>query len=370
MLVELPACDMTTSADVPSTDSPPEVWQQALQEFRARAQLLFEAQRERIEFLEAAIAEHVDLAAVGSQAARGDALPDDESDQGGLRVQLAQCRQLLDARADELKQLRSQVAEQAGTSDGTNVEALLEELSELKLERDQIITRLADAERQIEGASATDAEQLDELRKRFEMAVQEIRELKAKNDELERQTELGNARETAQPAAGGFDWEQQKLRMMQQLEDGDAPELQEAEDKLTVESTIRITDQVIADKDCEIADLKQLLENQSSSIGDVAVGAAAIAEVLDQDQLIREEREKLTRLQDDWREKLRQAEIDISVERAKLARERAELEEKARVLESEQRAFLASGGSMTDGDNQKPQSGRWLSRLGLKDDEK
>ena len=85
-----------------------------------------------------------------------------------------------------------------------------------------------------------------------------------------------------------------------------------------------------------------MLDNQAQQVGDVAIGAAAVAQLLDTDELVRQERESLKQLQDGLREQLRKAEVDISLERAKLARERAELDEKLRGWESE-KANLPSG---------------------------
>jgi hypothetical protein len=126
------------------------------------------------------------------------------------------------------------------------------------------------------------------------------------------------------------------------------------------------TDLAISQKDAEIKDLKELLENQSKNIGAVAVGAAAFGEILDKDQIIQEERASLTQLKEELRRKLSAAEIDISVERAKIARERVELEEKMRMMA--QRETREKDGEKGGGqDRDKPVRGRWLSRLGLSD---
>lgn len=336
-------------------------------DFRARAERLFEAQRDRVEFLEASIAEQLealDQADEGTQPTTADRLQElreaspEEPEQ--LRTQLAQSRKLLNARASELKQLRSLLAEQADGVEGMDVEALLEQLSEIRLERDELVGRLADAQRQVEQASAADSEHFEELQRRFEVAVDEIRELKAKNDDLQQRASRGEAGSCdATPATTGFDWEQQKLRLMQQLDsDFEADDANDKRAKLSIESTIRITDQVIAEKDRQIADLKALLEERTVRSDDGTAGT-----MLDNDEQIRQERERLSRLEDEWREKLRQAEIDISVERAKLARERSEFEAKLRSFEDSTSA--SAGGNTTS-----KQSGRWLSRLGLKDDDK
>ena len=95
---------------------------------------------------------------------------------------------------------------------------------------------------------------------------------------------------------------------------------------------------------------------------------AAFAQAFDQDEIIREERENLKRAQDEWREKLRKAEVDISLERAKLARERSELEERLQRLES-QRSQDVSLPPSADGDKSKKSGRKWLARLGLKEGE-
>jgi hypothetical protein len=75
-------------------------------------------------------------------------------------------------------------------------------------------------------------------------------------------------------------------------------------------------------------------------------------------------------LQEEWKSKLRQAEIDISVERAKITRDRAQVEEKLANYEVERARQVSDGDSSAGGANdsgKKPIRGRWLARLGLKD---
>ena len=101
----------------------------------------------------------------------------------------------------------------------------------------------------------------------------------------------------------------------------------------------------------------------------MAVGAAAIAENLDRDELILQEREKLRKLQEEWRNKLRQAEIDISIERARIARQRVEIEDKVSAYDSVRAQHKADDSASNPGNQPKqPTRGRWLARLGLKDD--
>jgi hypothetical protein len=84
--------------------------------------------------------------------------------------------------------------------------------------------------------------------------------------------------------------------------------------------------------------------------------------------LVRQERENLQKLQETLHEQLKKAEIDISMERAKIARERAELDDKLHSLQREQ-AQQSNSHPKPGGDKgQKPARGRWLSRLGLSDE--
>ena len=129
-------------------------------------------------------------------------------------------------------------------------------------------------------------------------------------------------------------------------------------------------DEIVAERDREIEELKQLLHSQSEVHSSVAVGAAALGEIFDKDAVIQEEREKLCQLQSEWKEKLRQAELELSVERAKVARERTKLDEQRRALDER----AANAGSEADPTStaareKEPRRGRWLARLGLKDGE-
>ena len=162
--------------------------------------------------------------------------------------------------------------------------------------------------------------------------MQDVRELKGENGRLQQALRERPKVGPAGPGSvGSFDWESQKQRLLAKLEsDFDEDDPRQSEDRLTVEGAIRITDQVVCEKehllserDREIRELQQLLNDQASSIGNVAVGTSAIADILDQDDLIQEEQRELKFQQEQLQEKLRKAEIDISVERAKLARERA-----------------------------------------------
>jgi hypothetical protein len=84
--------------------------------------------------------------------------------------------------------------------------------------------------------------------------------------------------------------------------------------------------------------------------------------LIDADEIIAAERKRVAELEAQWEEKVRAAELEMSVERARLAREQAALKE--RMLE------LELGLPQTppaDGGDARPRR-RWLSALGLGDD--
>jgi hypothetical protein len=109
-----------------------------------------------------------------------------------------------------------------------------------------------------------------------------------------------------------------------------------------------------------------MLDQHRRATSDETPSAEANAEILDQDEVIRQERERLKAIQTEWEEKLRQAEVDTSVERAKLARERAQLEGEKQALQ----AKVARSASQDENDNvEKSGRGRWLARLGLLESE-
>jgi chromosome segregation ATPase len=258
----------------------------------------------------------------------------------------------------------------AGEASSAELAKLRAELAKLRPENEQLWEKLQAAEEHAKSAGrAEDSSQdMDDLRRRFEMAVQDVRELKTQNVELSEQ--LAKAQE-ARPASaapimtGGGGWESLKQQLLATLDaDFDDKNAVERADKLSIEGTIKITDELVAEKDREIQELQRILDSQAQQVGDVAVGAAAVSQLLDTDELVRQEREALKRLQDQLRDQLRQAELDISVERARLARERTELEEKLRTFEAEKSSFSAPGGDGAD-PSKKPSRRKWLARLGL-----
>ncbi len=239
-------------------------------------------------------------------------------------------RQLLDELKEQHEALRQHVEKQAGGSEADN--ALLSDLrgqvSALTARAHKLEGELADAEKKAAAQPMPEnAQQVEDLRRRFEMAVDDVRQLKRRNAELEETLAAQKSREarhggSAEPV---MNWEATKRKLMAQLQDdgeqfgGNLTD----EERLTVEGAIRITDGVVIQRDREIAELKQQLADRDSASEAEAMAAAepaaaAIANVLDADAVIREERQRLLAMQNEWQDKLRQAEVEISVQRAKL----------------------------------------------------
>jgi DNA repair exonuclease SbcCD ATPase subunit len=283
-------------------------------------------------------------------AAQNTARATDAGGSGGDGAELARMREALDAAHLQNHQLVGQLAETSAAGD-------TDELKKLRKERDTLKRKLAEVESKEGSRSAADEKNKDDLQRRFEMAVEDVRELKRANADLEAKLKSRGGAVASVAGGGGMDWEAQKQRMLASLEEDDRDDEDAVEERQSIENTIRITDQIVAQKDREIAALKRQLE-------DLGGNSTAVADLLDHDEIIRQEREKLVEVQTEWREKIGKAEIDISMERARIARERIELEEKLRNYQTE-RADRPPGETAAADD--KPVRGRWLARLGLKD---
>ena len=137
------------------------------------------------------------------------------------------------------------------------------ELVALRAERDALAARVEELEQRPAAQIDPNVEQqLSDLQRRFELAVEDLREYKTKNAKLESQlAAAGSQSRTIIPDAGGNDWESQKRRLLASLEESaDAPETPvEKQQRITIEGTIEMTDAVVAEKDRQIAELQSQL---------------------------------------------------------------------------------------------------------------
>ncbi len=236
--------------------------------------------------------------------------------------------------------------------------------ADLKLRLRQIAAELA--KEQSQNADVDVRQELEDLQCRYDMAVDDVHQLKQENQQLQEQLAAGSQDATTPPIMGD-DWQAQKSRLLAELdaEEQGSMDTERRREVAAIEATIAQTDQLIAQKDQEIANLQAALarEPESQPQSEPAALTEALKkeireEIFAEDQLIQQERERLEAMQQEWQEKLREAELEISMERAKLAREHLALQEKL----SRQSAAQA------DVEEGKPRR-RWLSALGLGEDE-
>jgi hypothetical protein len=246
----------------------------------------------------------------------------------------------------------------------------------LRAARDALTVRLAQAEAQLADVERRLAEQSDsaagraadeDLQRRLESALADLHEARNKNGELQQQ--LAKARSTAAktsqqgPKTGRLDWESEKKRILEALEaDGAAADEAQETERLGIVEVLRTTDEVIAAKDREIRELKRRLEEAAGRIAANVPDATPVEQILNKDAIVQEERRRLEQLQQECRNKLRQAEVELAVERAKMARQRAEIEEHRHAAETPPMLPAAQ-----DGDDSADRSSRrrWMARLGL-----
>lgn len=247
-------------------------------------------------------------------------------------------------------------------SDSLEAEGALVELENLRNDKHQLeeqvcfLSNELDVYRQVRTEESDDL--LVDLRTQLLEARRDVVELRMQNSDLAEQLLRSKNNKTAQES---LTWEERKKILLSQLEleSGDTQQVTRS----TMEDLIATTHREIERRDQEIEELKQIVSEQSSARDGLAVGAAAIAHLLDADELIQDERTKLRKTQAEWEEKARAAEIELSRERAKIARERLELEN--RFVELKKVTEAAESSKIVDPKNQR---GNWLSRLGLKDE--
>ncbi len=215
--------------------------------------------------------------------------------------------------------------------------------------------------------SHVDDKQILQLQQQLEDALTEMAELREQNSDLASQLahQLASAaasdKHTGHGTGEQLTWEERKLLILKQLEDGSTDEANAIphEERLSIQEVLNATQAEIARRDEEIDELREIVRMQSEVRDGVAIGAAGVAQLLDSDELLQQERQKLREIQAEWEAKLRQAEIDLSMERAKIARERIALEKQKE--ESVQPATVPSGPETKE----KSKERRWLSILGL-----
>jgi len=273
-----------------------------------------------------------------------------------LQAQHARIREFLQLQSDRWRQVAADLARQ--------IEKLQDEVDALTAANEVLHAQSACA------ADRGPAEDDGETSRRYMLALDDIRELKARNTELQQQLRTANSAASrpgplSSPVGVAEDWETQKRRLLAEMESDEGQDAESTDRRLKIEEIIARTDKIIAEKDREIEELQHLLSSQSNSLGSLAVGAAALEQVFDQDEIIRDERQRLQQAQNELREKLRMSEIEHAMERARLARREAEIEERLRNGEPKRSADADTEALAPTG---RPIRGRWRTQMGLTDD--
>jgi chromosome segregation ATPase len=339
--------------------------------------------QEQLESLKAGNANAAELQkklddAVGLVAKRDETIDELKASGDAVRLELVDLRESTCPRAElddlehkfqlaladvqKLRQENGELREELATRPEAS-DAESPELVAIRAERDMLEARVAELEAATTAAAAAPGQQeLEDLHRRFEMAVEDVRELKQENAKLRDQ--LAKAKPAvggdAPAASGKLDWAAQKARLLATLaeEEGDGPiDHDRKKERLSIQDTIEATERALAEKEQELAELREATEEADANRGpDLREQTEAI---LNADEIIAQERERLTQLQAEWEQKVRTAELEMSIERAKLAREQAALKE--RIFELEKLAPQSAD------ESGKPRR-RWLSALGLHDD--
>lgn len=164
-----------------------------------------------------------------------------------------------------------------------------------------------------------DLSRLEETKRQFEQAVAEIQYLRQRNSELEAVDGVD-----AENRNSELDWESQKEQWLSKLQ-GDSVAALDQE-----EAPVKQEDSLVDHLNQRIHDLQE----QVGLLTDKLARTSEIDAMLDADEIVRAERARLAELQEQWQDKARSCELELSKERAHLTRLRLELEERARTLDS------------------------------------
>jgi chromosome segregation ATPase len=202
------------------------------------------------------------------------------------------------------------------------------------------------------------------LENALQSSEQTTDELAEENRQLRHQiSALSTAAGRKAPTATSSDnlsWDERKKLLMQEL-DGETSSVVNDDisiaDPDALAHLIQSSQIEIERRDREIEELKKLLTTQSNTISEGVNLEAERSKVLDADEIIQQERSRLQTIQSELDEKLRKAEIDLSLERARLARDRQLVEERQQALKNQ----IAESDTNTPGVKKR----NWLASLGL-----
>ena len=224
---------------------------------------------------------------------------------------------------------------------------------------------LSIAENVQNSAASEDFEhRIRQLENALQSSEQSTDELSQENRHLRNQISAmsSESRRTTPTSASpdNMSWDDRKKLLMMEL-DGETTgtELQDhgVSDPDALAHLIQSSQIEIERRDREIEELKKLLATQSNTISEGVSMEAERSKVLDADEIIQQERGRLRTIQAELDDKLRKAEVDLSLERARLARDRQLVEERQQALKNQ----TAEADTSTPGVKKR----NWLASLGL-----
>ncbi len=289
-----------------------------------------------------------------------------------LKQRRAEIVEELDQRREQIEQLNSDASQESSNAIIDDRDAIARErdqlqqqLTELQSETRQLKDKLADAESQPTHDRSTSDE---ELQRRLDQALQEAQQLQQQNAELQQAMQEDLSAELATDDSY-LDWEAQKKRLLNSLDGGDSPALDDTQ-RFELEEKIRACDKVVAAKDRQIQQLQEEQERRkAAAVPPEQTPAPESSPEIDADEMVKEELGRLEQLQSSLRETMREAEVEISLERAKLAREKVAVEEKLAdmelIIEKRISELQAKNGGTIRGKT----TSRWRTRLGLDNDD-
>ena len=222
------------------------------------------------------------------------------------------------------------------------------------------------------------AARVNELQSELEIIYEQNEELASKVAHEDVQRSVSQSGGDSQTLS----WEERKLQILEQMEDDsfDAEEfistLKSNPPAKTESVQVDVNDcespaqfvealhdelqrmgELILRHEEETRELQQLLRQEESNENPDPVAAA-----IDQDEVIQQERENLRQLKAEWEERFRKTEIEASLERAKMSRERTEMQQENErlkgVVEDLRRQVEST-------DSETVASTRWMAKLGL-----
>ncbi|MDG2221867.1 MAG: hypothetical protein P8L85_10825 [Rubripirellula sp.] len=267
-------------------------------------------------------------------------------------------------------------------SNALSLRELLQQVAEV---RDVMAAHLHAAVPEPRSAADGNAEELQrEFQHRILQLEDQVYDLEQQNSDLASQVASQTVQETVSADAGyALSWEERKQLILEQMEqdsfsaDEFVSSLQEEKQQLAQRDPAGLLDELrsemdshvreLSRRDQEIQELRHLLDEQSHAREDgTAIGATAVAEFIDADELIIEERQRLQQMQHEWEGKFRKGEIEMSLERAQLSRERQALAKKQTDLEL-QLEQLRQEAKHVDSNGSQP-TRKWLAKLGLSEE--